>query len=417
MKKERSKYIRIATIAVISGAILYVVMSIIDNIGLVVGSVASAISFVLTVLRPVIIGFIIAFVLYRPSKFLSRLLGRAKFFAAKQRAASALGITIAYVFFLGFLAAFLALMIPGVIKSVGGITQDLPEHISAVDNWLKTISQNETVVQIGNFVGFDVANANSLGEIITEFWSEITAVLQDVTGHLFGFVVNTGLFVYNFVLGFFFSVYMLIFKDQIKSQMSQISHAVFKNFHYKLAFTGRVADDMFYRFIAGKGICSIAVGVITFVVCAIAGFKYAALISLIVMVTNMIPTIGPLIGAIPATLLAMLTAPIFGLYMVIIIIVLQVIDGNIIGPRVLGNSLGINAFWIIFSIIVMGALLGVVGMLIAAPLFGLLRILIKNWLYKRKDGYIKLDVQAEYEASLERYRLWSSKKLRKQQKT
>jgi predicted PurR-regulated permease PerM len=142
----------------------------------------------------------------------------------------------------------------------------------------------------------------------------------------------------------------------------------------------------------------------------ILGFRYSALISLIVAVTNMVPTFGPFIGAIPATLLGMMTEPIYGLYILIIIVVLQIIEGNIIGPRVLGASLGINGFWIIFSIIIMGGLFGVIGMLIAAPFFGMLRILIKNWVLRKETDGEKLNNAEQYDASMARYREWVAAK-------
>ena len=217
---------------------------------------------------------------------------------------------------------------------------------------------------------------------------------------------------YNFVLGMFFTVYMLLYKGHIKEQFKTLGKSVFKGFYYKLAFTYKVADDMFYKFIAGKGICSIAIGIATFIICAIMGFKYVPLISLIVAVTNMIPTFGPFIGATPAALLAMITSPIYGLYMIIIIIVLQVIEGNIIAPRILGSALGLNGFWIIFSIVIMGALFGLVGMLVAAPLFGLIRILLKNWVVIRDKDYEKLSPEEEYAASLKRYKQWTAKKIK-----
>lgn len=409
MKKIESKNVKIAVTVVLAAAILYVIMSIIDNIGLVFESVSSAISFVLRILRPVVIGFVFTLLLYRPSAFAARLLCRTRFFSQHKRGAAVLGVLIVFMIFLVLIAVFLYLMIPSVIQSVSSITRDLPQYGKKLDILLTQLTQSVEVKGVLEFIGIDAASSSSTSALISQFWSEITSVLQGVTEFLFGFIVNTGLFLYNFVLGLFFAVYMLIFKDQIKAQLACISKAISKKAHYKLAFIMKVSDDMFYRFIAGKGLCSIAVGIATFLACTIIGFKYTPLISLIIMITNMVPTFGPLIGAIPATLLAMMTAPIYGIYMLIIVIILQIIDGNILGPRVLGDSLGINGFWIIFSIVVMGALLGVFGMLIAAPLFGLIRILIKNWMYKRQNDYIQEDAQAEYKKSLDRYNKWSEK--------
>jgi len=147
---------------------------------------------------------------------------------------------------------------------------------------------------------------------------------------------------------------------------------------------------------------------VTFGICALLGFHYSPLISLIMAVTNMIPTFGPIFGTAAAMLLSLMTAPEYAVYMLIIAIVVQILEGNIIGPRVLGDSIGINGFWIMLSIIVMGALSGVFGMLIAVPLFGVLRILIKNWMHHRQNGM--LEGEDEFRASMARYREWSAKK-------
>lgn len=408
MKKIKNSQIRIAVIVVIAGAILYAIMSIIDNIGLVYDSVASAVRFVIGILAPVLIGFMITFLLSRPSDFFERLLGRIKLFAKKRKAAHSLGVLVAFVLFIGFIVAFFFLMVPGIIESVSSISRDIPGYAESVDAVLLDLSEDPGMTRVFEFVGIDVTRTNSLSAIISEFWGDITVFVQNITGTVLGFLVNTGLFLYNFVLGLFFSIYMLLFKHELKGQLRTLSKNVLRKSHYKLMFVVDISDDMFYRFLVGKGICSIAVGILTFAICAILGFKYSPLISIIIAVTNMIPTFGPFIGAIPALLLSLMTAPVYMLYILIIIVVVQIVDGNIIGPRVLGNSMGINGFWIMFSIIVFGALFGVLGMLVAAPVFGILRILIKNWIYKR--NHETLEGEAEFTASMQRFREWTSKK-------
>lgn len=413
MKKPRSKYVKISATVIISAVILYALMSIIDNIGLVYDSIKSAVSFILGVLNPVIIGFIIAFLLHRPSDFFARLLQKMKFFSKRVRLSGVLSVFITFILFLGFISAFLYLLIPSVAQSVGSLTEDAPEYARTVYDWVLKTSQQPTIADILDFLNIKISSADSLSTFLSTFWTEITVVLQTAATAILSFLMDTGKFLYNFVLGMFFTIYMLMFKHQIRAQLQILFKAILRAFYYKVAFAYRVADDMFYKFIAGKGICSIAIGVVTFIICSLAGFKYVPLISLIIAVTNMIPTFGPLIGAIPAVLLSMMTSPIYGLYMLIIIIALQIVEGNIIAPRVLGSSLGLNGFWIIFSIVIMGALFGVIGMLIAAPLFGMIRILIKNLLTRNSKEYEKLTPEMEFNASLQRYHQWTTKKNKK----
>ena len=412
MKRPKSKYFKIAVTVVISAAILYAVISIIDNIGLVYESLGVAFTFVKRVLTPVIIGFIIAFLLYRPSGFFSRLLRKIKFFSQRERLSVVLGVFVTFIIFLLLLTAFMYLLIPSVIDSVKSLSKDIPVYADNVYAWTLETVNTPAVSGILDFFNIKISDAQSINELILSYWTELTQLLQTAAAAVFAFVLDVGRFIYNFVLGLFFAIYMLLYKGHIKEQVRALSKAVFKGFHYKLAFAYRVADDMFYKFIVGKGMASIAIGIATFIICTIFGFKYVPLISIIIAVTNMIPTFGPFIGAIPAALLSLMTAPIYALYMLIIIVVLQIIEGNIISPRILGSSLGLNGFWIIFSILIMGALFGVAGMLIAAPLFGLIRILLKNWIIKRDKDYEKLAPEEEYAASLRRYRQWTAKKIK-----
>lgn len=412
MKKPKSKYTKIAITVVISAAILYAIMMVIDNIGLVYDNISSAVSFVLRILSPVLIGLLFAFLLHRPTEFFARVLQKCKFFIKRQRTAIVFGVFITFVLFIALITAFLYLLIPSVIQSISSIGRDLPGYANKVYNWGIELSKTKSVTQFLDYFNIKVTDAASINAFITESWAEITKLLQGLASAMLGFIVNTGRFLYNFVLGLFFTIYMLLYKKQIKNQIKLLSKAIFKSFYYKLAFTYRVANDMFYKFLSGKALCSIGVGIVTFLICAFGGFRYAALIGLILGVTNMIPVFGPFIGAIPAILLAMMTSPIYGLYMFIIIIVIQFVDANIAAPRVLGYALGINGFWVIFSIIIMGALFGIIGMLIAAPLFALIRILLKNWLVKRDKEYEKLEAAAEYNASLIRYYEWTSKKIK-----
>ncbi len=408
MKKIQNKHIKIAFIVVIAGAILYAVMSIIDNIGLVYSSIKAAVDFLIGLLAPVTTGFIIAFLLNRPAYFFARPLLKLKLFKIHRRAPQIIGVFCAFVVFLGIIITFFCLVVPGIIESVGGISGELPNYAKAVDQVLDGLSKDRGLMQVMNFVGIDISKASSISSIISEFWSEITVFLQGLGERLFSFVVNTGRFLYNFVLGLFFAVYMLIFKDEIKRQLSTLSKNIFRKSHYKLMFVLEITDDMFYRFLVGKGILSLIVGGLAFCICSVVGFKYAVLISIIIAVTNMIPTFGPFIAAIPLILLSLMTGPVYILYMVIIMIFLLMIDGNILGPRILGNSMGINGFWIMFSIIIMGSLFGIVGMLVAAPLFGVLRILIKNWIYYRNHD--PLEDEAEFTACIQRFQEWTVKK-------
>jgi putative membrane protein len=153
----------------------------------------------------------------------------------------------------------------------------------------------------------------------------------------------------------------------------------------------RMIIDNFNNFIAGKALDSLIIGIICYVGCLILGIPYAPLVSVIVGVTNMIPVFGPFIGGIPLTIMVALIHPLRGLTLGIFIFVLQQVDGNIIGPRILGSAVGLPSIWVMFSIIAGGALFGIVGMVIGVPLFSVIYILVRNKTNERlEEKKIKL---------------------------
>ena len=305
MRKIRSNHVRIAIVVVIAGAALYAAISIINNIGTVWQSIGMAARFITGMLLPVIIGFVIAFLLSRPSAFISRKLQKRRFWAKRQRGAAVTGALIAFVGLVGMLVLFVYLLAPGVAQSVRSITRNLPQYAQNVYTWLQGVSADPMLAQVLQFAGLDQLNAGTVTEALSEYWSVIAGAAQDIVGALLGFLLSTGRFLYNFVLGFFFAAYMLVFRDEIKRQLATFSEHLFRKSHYKLLFFVRVTDDMFYRFLVGKGLCSLAVGVVTFGACALLGISYSPLIALIMAVTNMIPTFGPIFGTAAAMLLAM----------------------------------------------------------------------------------------------------------------
>ena len=158
-------------------------------------------------------------------------------------------------------------------------------------------------------------------------------------------------------------------------------------------------DKTFGGFINGKIVDSIIIGILTFIVLSIFKMPYTLLVSVIVGVTNVIPYFGPFIGAIPSALIILMIDPIKGLQFIIIIIIIQQLDGNVIGPKILGDSTGVSSFWVLFAILLFGGLFGFMGMLLGVPLFAviydIIRRLIRHGLYKNKKEEIYLEYEKE----------------------
>jgi len=180
-------------------------------------------------------------------------------------------------------------------------------------------------------------------------------------------------FMMDFVIGIIISVYFLNSKDTFLAQIKKFIVANFKERTVEEIFSGAsYTNKTFGGFISGKIIDSVIIGIICFLVMSVFGWEYSLLISCIVGITNIIPFFGPFIGAIPSTLLLILVNPMHALYFVIFVLILQQFDGNILGPKILGDSTGLESFWVLFAVLVGGGLFGFIGMVIGIPIFAVI---------------------------------------------
>ena len=189
------------------------------------------------------------------------------------------------------------------------------------------------------------------------------------------------------LIGIIVSVYLLFSKEKFMRQSKKVIYALCKpkraNF---ILHIGRKANEIFGGFIIGKIIDSAIVGVLCFAGVSIFKMPYPLLISMIVGVTNVIPVFGPYIGAIPCALLIFLVDPMKGIGFIIFIILLQQLDGNVIGPKILGESTGLSSFWVIFAILIAGKMFGIGGMVIGVPMFALIYYVIKLFIQQKLEA-------------------------------
>ena len=199
-------------------------------------------------------------------------------------------------------------------------------------------------------------------------------------------VTSTAAGLWNVVLGIIISIYILIDKEKFCALAKKISYAILpqRAADKTIEITHR-SSDTFGKFLSGKILDSLIIGILTFVVLTIFKMPYTLLVSVIVGITNIIPFFGPFIGAIPSVIIILFVSPVKALWFLLIILVIQQIDGNIIGPKILGDSIGISAFWILFSILVAGKFLGLVGMVIGVPLFAVIYSIIKEVVESQLD--------------------------------
>lgn len=188
----------------------------------------------------------------------------------------------------------------------------------------------------------------------------------------------------DFILGFIVSIYILYSKEMFMMQFKKLIYALFPvKSADKVILKSKHTNDVFTNFLSGKLLDSVIIGMICFILMTIFKMPYAILISCIIGITNIIPFFGPFIGAIPSSLLILLSEPKKTIIFVILILAIQQFDGNFLGPKILGNSLKLPTFWIMFSIFLFGGLFGVVGMIIGIPLFAVLCVNMQEFIKTR----------------------------------
>ncbi|WP_220797943.1 AI-2E family transporter, partial [Paraclostridium bifermentans] len=275
------------------------------------------------------------------------------------------------------LALFIQFVLPQLVESMLGLVNDIPTYLTNLSDLLTKYTKDLNVDK----EYLDIA-VTKLTDFINYFIS-VAAGLLPVVGQALGIVASS---IWNIVLGVIISIYLLIDKEKFCALGRKVVCAVFNEKHSKriLQLVDR-SNDTFGKFLSGKIIDSAIIGVLTFVVLTIFKMPYVLLISVIIGITNIIPFFGPFFGAIPATIIILFVSPIKALWFILIIIVIQQLDGNIIGPKILGDSIGISAFWILFSLLVAGKFLGLVGMIIGVPLFAIIYSIIKEVIEEKLD--------------------------------
>ena len=262
--------------------------------------------------------------------------------------------------------SLLWMIIPGLIDSITGIIKMLPGKVNDFVKWMELM-----VADVADAEGPMANITNSLLESGRQ-WVETTIIPGSetlITG-ISTSVMSILAGIKNFFIGIIICVFFLNSKEMFSAQAKKIVFAVFNNSNSnKFLYGAHFVNRTFGKFINGKLIDSFIIGMICFIFMSIVDWPYIMLISVIVGVTNIIPFFGPFIGAVPSALLILMVDPVTCLYFVIFILALQQLDGNIIGPKILGESTGIPSFWIMFAILVGGGMFGFVGMVLGIPVF------------------------------------------------
>ena len=335
-----------------------------------------AISKLTGILMPFIYGAVIAYLL-KPvcncvEDFLRRLLPEKM-----GTAANMLAVTISLLFGILVVYALIMMIVPQLITSVTTLYYTARNNLNDFVDWA---SHQEIIASNQKLLDFIETSYDNLQDTLdnlvrTKLIPSMQSLLSGAALGVMSFVT----FLKNIIIGVIVSVYLLASRKKFGQQGKLILYSLVKPRWADIILEEILyADKMFGGFINGKILDSAIIGVLCYIACLIFKFPSALLVSVIIGVTNVIPFFGPFIGAIPATLLILIQNPIKALWFVLFVLVLQQVDGNIIGPKILGNTTGLSSFWVLFAILLFGGLWGFVGMIVGVPLFAVIYDVIKK---------------------------------------
>lgn len=345
---------------------------------------------ILGILKPIIYGLAIAYLLNPIVKtvehfLIPRLKKKFPNFKKVETFSRGAGILAALIVMIAIISALFNMLIPELYRSIRNMVLTVPGQINEALKALTLITSQDST--LGQFFTTLLTEATTFLQnwMRTDLLSQVNEFMSHLTEGVFNVISE----IMNAIIGVIVSVYVLFSKEKFLMQTKKIIYALFKPSHANMILHLSIkSNDIFGGFIIGKLIDSAIIGVLCFIALSVMNMPYTVLVSVIVGVTNVIPFFGPYIGAIPSAILIMLSDPKMGLYFVIFIIILQQLDGNVIGPKILGDSTGLSAFWVMFAILLGGGLFGFVGMILGVPTFAVIyyvvNMLVNHKLEKRK---------------------------------
>lgn len=355
-------------------------------------SLSSGFSSFIGISMPIIDGFVLAYLMTPVLNKIEKCIIKPLYMKAKlpmtpknKRRIRGLSILATIVLILVVLYEFFGLIIPEVVRSIQSIIFQFPIYINNLSNWAMGLMKNnpdleevvDTLINQYSSKILDYVNSNLL--------PNINGLVRTLSSSVIGVFKA----MWNLVIGFIISIYVLGSKEKFAGQAKKIAYALFdRKAGNEVISNFRFIHSTFIGFIGGKIVDSIIIGIICFICTTIIGTPYAILVSVIIGVTNLIPFFGPWIGGVPSALLVLMVDPIQALYFVILIMVIQQFDGNILGPKILGDSTGLSGFWVIFAITIFGGLFGVLGMVVGVPIFAVFYAAVKasvNRMLRKKN--------------------------------
>ena len=350
----------------------------------------NGIALVIKALKPVIYGIVIAYMLSPMCNGLYRFF--MAFFPRKVKSKKAVqqlsnGLSVMFSVLIGILliVGLLVLVIPQLVNSIRGLIDSSQDFITTASAWLENLFAHNKELETNVMQIYDLLVGKLQDWLQNSVLPNMDTILSNVSTGLISVVT----FFANLVVGVVVSIYLLFNRKLMVAQLKKILYAVFPLKPANIILEEcQFAHKQFTSFISGNLLDALIIGLATFVFAMIVHLPYPMLIAVIVGVTNVIPFFGPFIGAIPSMLIILLVNPLQCLYFVFFIFVLQQMDGNVIKPKILGQTSGLSSFWVLFAILLFGGLFGFIGMLIGVPVFAVIYDIVRkiiNFLLKKRE--------------------------------
>lgn len=371
LKKELNKsYVTISGYAFAVIVLSITFFQLISNLGTVNNWIYS----ILKPISPIFYGFIIAYLLDPIMMTFEKYILRLSFFKkAKRKNVRGLSLLLTYVFAIALFVVFLLMVMPRVIESLSNMVMQLQDYVSWAQHTVTALFEG---IPEGLIPDVYIKQLNDkIGQFVTDFIS----LIGNSIPQLVGILVNISSGVINVIVGIIVSCYLLFSKETFIAQIKKVALSFMKVERItEISKLINTTDHMFGRFITGKIIDSFIIGFLCFIGLSLLKIPNTVLVSFIVGVTNIVPYFGPFLGAIPSFVLIAFISPAKGVIFLVFVLFLQQLDGNIIGPMILGDSTGLSAFWVVFAILLFGGAFGIVGMIIGVPTMGVIFWLVKN---------------------------------------
>ncbi len=373
---------------VAAGAGIILIYFLMQNFESVKGIIDSG----LGILRPFTFGLIFAYLLNGVLMFFEKKLAFVEKKKPQKTLKRVLAIIATWLATIIVLGLFFYIIMPDVIESVNTLINNIPYYLSSLQGLVKDVTEMYGIEApfIDAFLEFKITSETAL-----ELLKEYGEYLLPQVANLANIGVQVGNLIFDIIIAIVISVYVMFSKETLISQLKKCLYAILST---KTAATlirvARETHKIFSGFINGKLLDSLIIGILCFIGMSLLDFEFTLLISFIVGCTNVIPFFGPFLGAIPSVLILLMVDPWQALWFAIFVFVLQQLDGNVIGPKILGDSTGISAIWVMFAIIVGGGLFGVIGMFIGVPAFATIYKFTKEYL-ENKLSKKKLPTESE----------------------